>query len=169
MTFRKSKLIYNRPQKSGWPPLNFRRKFRNRMLLSQKIRVISAIRSLNVLRKRRPAEMKNRFLLLWEIIVVCVSNLVLRGIRLELENSELVFNSNHWNCNESLSRFLHIFNRVSNKHAPLKILNIRNKSSKPWITSGLKASMKTREKFYKKWLLTHDLTWYNKYKLYRNK
>ena len=42
-------------------------------------------------------------------------------------------------------------NRVSNKHAPLKILNIRNKSSKPWITSGLKTSMKTRDKFYKKW------------------
>ena len=138
MPFRKSKLIYNRPQKSGWPPLNFRRKFRNRMLLSQKIRVISVIRSLNVLRKRRPAEEKNRLFLLWEIIVVCVSNLVLRGIKLELENSELVFNGNHWNCNESLSRFLHIFSRVSNKHAPLKILNIRNNSSKPWITSGLK-------------------------------
>ena len=85
---------------------------------------------------------------------------------LKRENWELVLNSN--DCNESLSRFLHIFNRVSNKHAPLKILSIRNKSSKPWITSGLKKSMKTRDKLYKKWLLTHDLIWHTKYKLYRN-
>ena len=30
-------------------------------------------------------------------------------------------------------------------------------TSKPWITSGLKKSMKVREtcKFYKKWLITH--------------
>ena len=86
---------------------------------------------------------------------------------LKRENWELVLNSN--DCNESLSRFLHIFNRVSNKHAPLKILSIRNKSSKPWITSGLKKSLKTRDKLYKKWLLTHDLIWHTKYKLYRNK
>lgn len=62
-----------------------------------------------------------------------------------------------------------IFNRVSNKHAPLKILNIRNKSFTPWITSGMKSSMKTCDKFYKNWLLTHDLTWYNKQKLYWDK
>ena len=86
---------------------------------------------------------------------------------LKKKNWELVLNSN--DCNESLSRFLHIFNRVSNKHAPLKTLNIRNKSSKPWVTSGLKKAIKTRDKLYKKWLLTRDLTCYNKYKLYRNK
>ena len=37
------------------------------------------------------------------------------------------------------------------------------------MTSGLKKSMKTRDKLYKKWLLTHDLIWHTKYKLYRNK
>ena len=87
---------------------------------------------------------------------------------LKRENWELVLSSN--DCNESLSRLLHIFNRViSKKHAPLEILSIRNKSSKPWITSGLKKSMKTRDKLYKKWLLTHDLIWYTKYKLYGTK
>ena len=70
------------------------------------------------------------------------------------KNWELVLNRN--DCNESLSRFLHIFNRVSNKHAPLEFLSVRNKSSKPWITSGLKKSMETRDKLYKKWLLTHN-------------
>ena len=48
---------------------------------------------------------------------------------LKRENWELVLNSN--DCRKSLSRFLHIFNRVSNKHAPLEILSIRNKSSQP--------------------------------------
>ena len=39
--------------------------------------------SLKSLRKRRMAEQENCFLLLWEITVICVSNVVLRGIRLE--------------------------------------------------------------------------------------
>ena len=48
---------------------------------------------------------------------------------LQRENWEFVLNSN--DCSKSLSRFLHIFSRVSNKHAPLEILSVRNKSSKP--------------------------------------
>ena len=78
-------------------------------------------------------------------------------VDLKGENWELVLNSN--DCNESLSRFLHIFNRVSNKHAPLEFLSVRNKSSKPWITSGLKTSMETRDKLYKNGLLKHN--WFN--------
>ena len=46
--------------------------------------------------------------------------------------------------NESLSRFLHIFNRVSNKHAPIKSVKVSNNRSKPWITLGLKKSMRVR-------------------------
>lgn len=53
---------------------------------------------------------------------------------LKRENWELVLNSN--DCNESLSRFLHIFTRVSKEHAPLEILSIRNKSSKPKTSTG---------------------------------
>ena len=81
MTFRKWKFIHNRP---GWPPLNFREKCGNTMLLLQKPMLCR--RSLNSLR-RRPAEEENRFLLLWEITVVCVSNLDLRGIILEARTS----------------------------------------------------------------------------------
>ena len=47
-----------------------------------------------------------------------------------------VFSS--FDVNESLSRFLHIFNSVSDKHAPLKSFKVRNSASKPWITIGLK-------------------------------
>ena len=56
------------------------------------------------------------------------NNTTLRAY-LKRENLELVLNSS--DCSKSLSRFLHIFNRVSNKYAPLEILSIRNKSSKP--------------------------------------
>lgn len=57
--------------------------------------------------------------------------------------------------NESYTRFLHIFNKVSNIHAPLKKAKIKHKAYKPWITSGLKKSMKVRDKLYKKWLITY--------------
>ena len=66
------------------------------------------------------------------------------------------------NINDCLSRFLHKFSKISNKHAPIKVLKIKNKSFKPWITSGLKESIKTRDNLYKKWLITRDISWYNK-------
>ena len=78
-----------------------------------------------------------------------------------------VFSSS--NANESLSRFRHIFNSISNKHAPLKAFKIRNSASKPWITLGLKKSIKVWDKLYKKWLITQKPLFLNKYKLYRNK
>ena len=52
--------------------------------------------------------------------------------------------------NESLPRFLHIFNRISNEHAPLKSVRVKSTSSKPWITLGLKKSMKVPDRLYKK-------------------
>ena len=78
-----------------------------------------------------------------------------------------VFSTN--DVNESLVRFTHIFNRVSNQYAPLKSTKVKNSIIKPWITSGLKKSMKVRDKLYKKWLTTRSLLFLNKYKLYRNK
>ena len=65
-----------------------------------------------------------------------------------------VYNSN--DANESLSRFLHIFNRISNEHAPLKIIKIKNKSNKPWVTGSLKKSIKIFNQLYKKWLTTRN-------------
>ena len=60
---------------------------------------------------------------------------------------------------------------MSNKHDPLKTLNIKNKSCKPCVMPGLKKSVEMRDMLYKKLLLTQDITWYNKliYNLYRNK
>lgn len=55
------------------------------------------------------------------------------------ENWSSVFNSNE--LNESYSRFLHIFNKVSSSHAPLKAIKLNNKSCKLWVTSGLLKSI----------------------------
>ena len=60
------------------------------------------------------------------------------------------------NANEGLSRFSHFFNRISNKHAPLKIFHIKSSTTKPWITTGLLKSIKNRDKLYKKWLQTRN-------------
>ena len=65
--------------------------------------------------------------------------------------------------------FLHLFNNISNKHAPLKILKTKNKPNKPWVTIGLKKSIKMRDKLYKQWLVTRDVSFYDRYKTYRNK
>ena len=47
-----------------------------------------------------------------------------------------------------MSRFLHIFNRINDRHAPLKIIKIKNKSNKPWVTRGLRKSIKIRNQLY---------------------
>ena len=47
-----------------------------------------------------------------------------------------------YDVNESLSRFFHTFNSISNLHALLKSINIKNKSDKPWVTKGLTSSIK---------------------------
>jgi len=80
--------------------------------------------------------------------------------------------SSIYNCkdtNECINKFTHIFNNVSNKHAPIKTFKLKNSTHKPWVTSGLKKSIKVRNKIYKEWLITHNMFYLNKYKLYRNK
>ena len=73
-------------------------------------------------------------------------------VDLRKESWDSIYKCNE--VNESYSRFLHIFNKVSNIHAPLKKAKIKHKAYKPWITLGLKKSIKVRDKLYKKWLIT---------------
>lgn len=62
------------------------------------------------------------------------------------------------------SSFYKKFNKIVNKHAPLKTLSHRKikQLSKPWITKGLRTSIKVKNKLYE----SGDE---NKYKYYRNK
>ena len=71
--------------------------------------------------------------------------------------------------NESLTRFFHTFNSISNSHAPLKSINIKDKSDKPWVTKGLRKSIKIRNELYKKCLTTRNNYYHKQYKIYRNK
>ena len=91
------------------------------------------------------------------------------AFRDELRNEKWKSVYNSSDANESLTRFLHTFNRISNKHAPIKSIKIKGKSNKPWITKGLKKSIKVRNQLYKNWLTTRNSYYYNRYKMYRNK
>ena len=74
-----------------------------------------------------------------------------------------------YDVNESLTRFFHTFNSISNSHAPLKSINIKDKSDKPWVTKGLRKSIKIRNELYKKSLTTRNIYYHKQYKIYRNK
>ena len=62
------------------------------------------------------------------------------------------------------SSFYSEFNKVVNKHAPMRTLSRRKakQCSKPWITKGIRTSIKIKNKLY---LSGND----TKYKFYRNK
>ena len=74
-----------------------------------------------------------------------------------------------YDVNESLTRFFHTFNSISNSHAPLKSINIKNKFDKPWVTKGLRKAIKIRNELYKKRLTTRNIYYHKQYKIYRNK
>ena len=64
----------------------------------------------------------------------------------------------------------HFLNTI-NTHAPLKLLSRKESKNllKPWITGGILASIKKKDKFYHSYVKTQNKTWYGKYKLYRDK
>ena len=74
-----------------------------------------------------------------------------------------------YDVNESLIRFLHTFNSISNADAPRKSINIKNKSDMPWVTKGLRKSIKVRNELYKKWLTTQNIYYHKQYKIYPNR
>ena len=57
------------------------------------------------------------------------------AFRGELRNKDWKSVYDSSDANEGLTRFLHIFNRISNKHAPIKLIKIKSKSNKPWETN----------------------------------
>ena len=70
-----------------------------------------------------------------------------------------------WNAPDNLfSSFYNKFNKIVNKHAPLKALSKRKVKQlcKPWITKGLRVSIRIKNKLY----ASGDIS---NYKVYRNK
>ena len=78
-------------------------------------------------------------------------------------NWDVVTLNTHQDIDKMFSSFCNKFNRLVNKHAPLKTLSSRKikQFSKPWITRGIRRSIKIKNKLF----LSGDA---EKYKLYRN-
>jgi len=63
-----------------------------------------------------------------------------------------------WNFNigstvhNDFYEFMHIFQKIINKHAPLRNLSRREKQlqAKPWITRGLLTSIKNKNRMFRK-------------------
>ena len=83
----------------------------------------------------------------------------------ELANIVLVSeHDNILDIDKTFSSFYKKLNSLTNKFAPLKLISSRKRKQflKPWITSGIRTSIKTKNKLF----FSGN---YNKYKLYRNK
>ena len=67
-------------------------------------------------------------------------------------------------------QFINSFTSVINKHAPLKLATRKERKlkTKPWLSSSLLCSIKTKHKLYKSICKTYDETKYKNYKTYRN-
>ena len=78
-------------------------------------------------------------------------------------NWDIITLDTHHDIDKMFSKFYSKFNRLVNKHATLKTLSGRKakRFSKPWITRGIRRSVKTKNKLF----LSGDT---EKYKLYRN-
>ena len=67
-------------------------------------------------------------------------------------------------------QFINSFTSVINKHAPRKLATRKERKlkTKPWLSSSLLCSIKTKHKLYKSICKTYDETKYKNYKTYRN-
>ena len=78
-------------------------------------------------------------------------------------NWDFVVTEQENNPNKLFSTFFNKVNKLINKHAPIKTISRRKakQSSKPWVTRGIRASIKVKNKLFH----TNNLT---QYKIYRN-
>ena len=74
-------------------------------------------------------------------------------------------------ANDIFNSFHAKITEIVDKHVPLKKVSKRQLllTAKPWITSGIKKSIKTKSYLYKSYLKTKNSYYLSKYKHYRNK
>ena len=79
-------------------------------------------------------------------------------------NWNALFSNESSDVNNIFSSFYNKFNKLVNKHAPMKTISNRKPKqfSKPWITKGLRKSIRVKNKLY----ASDDRA---KYKMYRNR
>ena len=73
--------------------------------------------------------------------------------------------------NTKYNIFHDLFLNALDKYAPIKKIskNEEKRRQKPWITTGIRKSISTKNKFYKYFMKTKDQKYYLKYKMYRDK
>ena len=92
----------------------------------------------------------------------------------ELQNvnwSEVLYcESEVTNISTVFQNFHTCISEVINKHAPIRRYTRKEIRllSKSWVTSGIRTSIRTKEKFYKGFIETRNLYFLTKYKYYRN-
>ena len=72
-------------------------------------------------------------------------------------------------CVRVLMKRKWIFSFYLDKHFPKKQIKLRHNCRKPWLTTGLKNAIKTKNKLYKKSLMIRCCHNQITYKIYRNK
>ena len=83
--------------------------------------------------------------------------------------------SDNVNINDAFKKFFNIMNNIIDTNVPLKRLTKKQRLSKtkPWITAGIKKSIKQRNFFYKKYLRENNINikahYQQLYKFYRNR
>ena len=85
-------------------------------------------------------------------------------------NWEIICPSNN-DVNEIFQRFYSTIVQIIDKHAPVEKLSKKQIKfkSKPWITKGIKISITTKNKLFKRYIKTKNNDHQSEYKKYRNK
>ena len=97
------------------------------------------------------------------------------AFKIELCELDWSFVTENNDINLSFEIFMRFINRILDKHTPIKTVKKRENKiiSKPWITRGIKTSMKKRDKLYKQMVKAKNkqqkLIKHESYKKYRNK
>ena len=88
-----------------------------------------------------------------EQIIRCMKNFNLENFLIDLEEALSPRNFNTGSTvHNDFDEFIHIFQTIINKHAPLRRLSRREKQlqAKPWITRGVLTSIKNKNTMFRK-------------------
>ena len=75
------------------------------------------------------------------------------------------------NVNDMYKAFQDKYLEIINNNAPFKILSKKEtkQRQKPWVTKSIIQSIKIRNIYYKKYMKTQEMFWYDRYKYYKSK
>ena len=89
----------------------------------------------------------------------------------DVESVDWSFNSSSSDVNVMFDTFYSRLSNIIDRHIPIKKLSAKKikQLSKPWITSGIRRSIRIKNKLYKRFIKTQSAYYHTKFKLYKNK